>query len=88
VLARSPEIYDWLREKLTVPVVRRYFKPILRGGVKRYELDNLLGLNFLLEQSLGGGGTVSLILDPQGKTLGQALLEMEVEAPVKIIPTD
>ncbi len=86
VLARSPEIYDWLRETLTCAVVKRFFAGIVKGKVVRYELDNLLGLNFLLEQSLGGGGTVSLMLDPQGKTLSHALLEMVVDAPVKIIP--
>ena len=56
------------------------------GQSPAYELDNLLGLNFLLEQSLGGGGTVSLMLDPQGKTLSHALLEMVVDAPENIIP--
>ena len=86
VLARSPEIYDWLRETLTPTVVKRFFRGIVKGKVVRYELDNLLGLNFLLEQSLGGGGTVSLMLDPQGKTLSHALLEMVVDAPEGIIP--
>jgi hypothetical protein len=86
VLARSPEIYDWLRETLTPVVVKRFFKGIVKGEVVRYELDNLLALNFLLEESLGGGGTVSLMLDPQGKTLSHALLEMVVDAPVEIIP--
>ncbi len=86
VLARSPEIHDWLRETLTPAVVRRFFKGIVKGKVTRYELPNLDALNFLMERSLGGGGTVSLMLDPQGKTLSQALLEMTVEAPVRIIP--
>jgi hypothetical protein len=86
VLARSPEIYDWLRETLTEDIVKRFFKGIVKGRVKRHELDNLLGLNLLLEQALGGGGTVSLMLDPQGKTLSHALLEMVVDAPETIIP--
>lgn len=85
VLARSPEIYDWLRERLTAAVMRRFFKGIVKGKVTRHELHNLCALNFLLEESLGGGGTVSLMLDPQGKTLAQALLEMEMEAPVKLL---
>ncbi len=87
VLARSPEIYDWLRETLTPPVVKRFFAGIVKGKVIRHELDNLLALNFLLEEALGGGGTVSLMLDPQGKTLSHALLEMVVDAPIKIIPS-
>ncbi len=86
VLARSPEIYDWLRATLTEDIVKRFFKGIVHGEVIRFELDNLMGLNFLLENALGGGGTVSLMLDPQGKTLSHALLEMVVDAPVEIIP--
>lgn len=86
VVARSPEIYDWLRETLTAPVVKRFFRGMVKGKVVRHELDNLQALNFLLEHALGGGGTVSLLLDPQGKTMSQALLEMEVAAPVKLIP--
>ncbi|MBD3221410.1 acyclic terpene utilization AtuA family protein [bacterium] len=88
LVARSPEIYDWLREAITPTVVRRFFKGIVEGKVTRHELHNLGALNFLMERALGGGGTVSLMLDPQGKTLSQALLEMEVEAPVRIIPTE
>ncbi len=86
VVARSPEAYDWLRETLTPAVVKRFFKGIVKGRVTRHELHNLHALNFLMERSLGGGGTVSLMLDPQGKTLSQALLEMEVDAPVSIVP--
>lgn len=88
VLARSPEIYDWLRQTLTPETVKSFFEGIVKGSVVRFELDNLLALNFLLEQALGGGGTVSLMLDPQGKTLSHALLEMVVEAPVDLIPAN
>ncbi len=86
LVARSPEIYDWLRETMKPALVKRFFKGIVKGKVTRHELHNLGALNFLMERSLGGGGTVSLMLDPQGKTLSQALLEMEVEAPVRILP--
>jgi hypothetical protein len=48
-------------------------------------LDNLEGLNFLLEGALGGGGTTSLLVDPQGKTLSQALLQMEVPVPSSLL---
>jgi hypothetical protein len=81
VIARSPEIYPWLKKTLTDAVVKRYFKSICQGEVERHEVPNLLALNFLLHQSLGGGGTVSLRLDAQGKTLSHALLAMEVKAP-------
>jgi len=88
VIARSEAVYDWLRESLTAAVVRRFFRGIVKGKVVRHEVPNLLALNFLLEKALGGGGTVSLLLDPQGKTLSQALLEMEVEAPARIVPRE
>ena len=81
VVARAPEIYPWLRRTLTASVVRRRFRGICEGRVERFEVPNLWALNFLLHESLGGGGTVSLRLDAQGKTLSHALLAMEVRAP-------
>ena len=81
VIARAPEIYPWLRRTLTAALVRRRFKGICRGTVERHEVSNLYALNFLLHQSLGGGGTVSLRLDAQGKTLSHALLALEVSVP-------
>ncbi|MBI5267353.1 MAG: DUF1446 domain-containing protein [candidate division Zixibacteria bacterium] len=85
VLARSPQIYQWLVGYLTPQLVREFFKGTTHGKVLRYELDNLCGLNFLLEESLGGGGTKSLLIDPQGKTLAQALLQMPVEVPAALV---
>lgn len=81
VVARSPEIYPWLARTFTAAVVKRRFKGICLGKVERHEVPNLWALNFLLHESLGGGGTVSLRLDAQGKTLSHALLAMEVRAP-------
>jgi hypothetical protein len=86
VLARSNTIYDWLVEYLTPERVKKFFGDIVKGDVIRYRLDNLEGLNFLLNNALDGGGTESLMIDPQGKTLAQALLQMKVTAPVSIIP--
>jgi hypothetical protein len=85
ILARSPRVYDWMVAKLTAAVVKRFFRGQVFGKVTRYELDNLQGLNFLLEQALGGGGTTSLLVDPQGKTMSQALLEMKVKVPVSLL---
>ena len=81
VIARSPEIYPWLARTLTAAVVKKRFKGICLGKVERHEVPNLGALNFLLHESLGGGGTVSLRLDAQGKTLSHALLAMDVRAP-------
>lgn len=85
VLARSPQVYEWIRQNLTARVVKRFFKGQVLGQVTRYELDNLQGLNFLLDGALGGGGTTSLLVDPQGKTMSQALLEMKVEVPGEVL---
>jgi len=85
VLARTSEIYDWLVDNLTPAVVKRFFEGITFGKVIRYKLDNLHALNFLLEQTLDGGGTRSLMIDPQGKTLAQALLQMRVKVPSSLL---
>ncbi len=66
-------------EWVTAERVRRHFEGVCLGKVERFELPNLGALNFLLHNSLDGGGTVTLRSDPQGKTYGTALLRMEVE---------
>jgi hypothetical protein len=81
VIARRPEFYPVLVEQLTAERVREHFRGICHGGVERFELPNLHALNFLLHESLGGGGTVSLKTDAQGKTLSTAMLRMEIEVP-------
>ena len=81
VIARSEEIYAWMLEHLTPAFVKRYFDDVCEGEVERFELPNLLAVNFLLHRSLGGGGTLSLLLDAQGKTYAQYLLAAMVEVP-------
>ena len=66
-------------------VVKRRFAGVCKGAVERFELPNLLALSFLLHESLGGGGTLSLILDPQGKTYAQYLLAAEVEVDAALL---
>ncbi len=85
VLARSPRVYAWLRRYLTAAKVKKFFTGRVHGKVTRFELDNLEGLNFLLDGALGGGGTTSLLVDPQGKTMSQALLEMKVKVPAGLL---
>jgi len=85
VLARSPKVYAWILKNLTVAKVKKFFKGRVLGKVTRFELDNLEGLNFLLDGALGGGGTRSLLVDPQGKTMSQALLEMKVKVPASLL---
>jgi len=88
VIARSEAIYEWMLEHLTPSFVKRHFEDVCRGEVDRYELPNLLAVNFLLHQSLGGGGTLSLLLDAQGKTYAQYLLAAEVEVPEGLLNAD
>ena len=79
VIARSAELFGWMRDTLTEERVKEHFGDICKGRVERFEVPNLLALNFLLHESLGGGGTLSLLVDAQGKTYSQFLLTMEVE---------
>ena len=79
VIARRAEYYPLLVKYLTVERVTNHFAGIVMGAVERYELPNLGALNFLLHESLGGGGTRSLKNDAQGKTLGSAMLRMEID---------
>lgn len=81
VVAYSPEIYNLLKRELTTDRVKEHFKEICMGKVERYEADNLLALNFILHDSLGGGGSESLKTDAQGKTHGLGILYLELELP-------
>jgi hypothetical protein len=81
LIFRHPEIYAWANTHITSAMVKSHFLSLVKGNVKRYEMNNLLSLNFILGDSLGGGGSESLLNDAQGKTHGQALLLMEVDLP-------
>ncbi|MBI3892589.1 MAG: DUF1446 domain-containing protein [Candidatus Wallbacteria bacterium] len=87
IVARSDASYAWLREHLTASRVKQYFGALCKGEVIRHEVPNLRALNFLLQASLGGGGTVSLRIDPQGKTLSHALLAMEMKVDETVLAT-
>lgn len=79
VIAREKKYYPIIKEILTPERVKKHFEGICFGKVERFELPNLDALNFLLHETLGGGGTVSLKNDAQGKTLSSAMLRMEIE---------
>jgi hypothetical protein len=85
VAARSPLAYAFLRQALTPDVVRRRYADLVRGRVERFELPGLRALNFLLRHALGGGGTLSLRVDHQGKTLAQGLLGLELDVPEAVL---
>ena len=79
LIALRDEIYPILVREVTTERVKEHFKGICKGEVERFELPNLGALNFLLHESLGGGGTLSLMTDAQGKTFSTAMLRMEIE---------
>lgn len=79
IVARHPALYAWLAEYLTAERVAEAFDGIAFGEVERFEVPNIGALNFLLHQCLGGGGTLSLHIDAQGKTYSHALLDIDVE---------
>lgn len=79
IIAYDDNGFEIIKNYLTKERVKSYFQGICLGDVERYELPNLRALNFILHNTLGGGGTVSLKLDAQGKTLAAALLRMEIE---------
>ena len=79
IIAYKPEHYPILVRGVTADRVKAHFKELVKGKVDRYELPNLNALNFVMHEALDGGGTISLRTDAQGKTLGAALLRMEIE---------
>jgi len=79
IIAFDARHYPLLVREVTADRVKHFFGEMVKGNVERYELPNLGALNFLLHEALGGGGTLSLRIDAQGKTLGAALLRMEID---------
>lgn len=79
VIALKDEFYPLLVREVTAERVKDHFGEMVKGAVERFELPNLHALNFLLHESLGGGGTLSLMTDAQGKTFSTALLRLKIE---------
>lgn len=85
IMARSEAAYRFLKEHLSEEVMRKHMAGINFGAVKRFEADNLLVLNFLLMDSLGGGGSASIKTDAQGKTHGLGVLRMRLNVPQEVL---
>jgi hypothetical protein len=81
VIAYEPAHYELLRKELTAERVKAHLGGLVRGKVERFELPKIWALNFFLHEALGGGGTLSLRTDSQGKVLSSALLRMEIDVP-------
>ncbi len=88
IIARRPEYLPYIRAALTEEAVKSYFAHVFEGGrnprVERFELPSLHSLNFVLHESLGGGGMASLRIDPLGKGMAQQLLDFAVPVPVTL----
>ncbi len=85
IIARHPDIYPFLKKELTPERIKEHMKYVCKGKVERYELPNIGALNFILNNSLGGGGTVSLKLDAQGKTHASQVLRMDIDVPEELL---
>lgn len=81
VVAYDQASYDFLARHLTTELVKQHFQQICFGPVERFEAPNLWALNFLLHDSLGGGGSESLKTDAQGKTHGLGMMMLPLEVP-------
>lgn len=81
LIALKDEFYPILVREVTIDKVKKHFDGMVKGDIERFELPNLGALNFLLHESLGGGGTLSLMTDAQGKTFSTAMLRMFLEIP-------
>lgn len=81
LIALKDEFFPLLVREVTAERVKSHFGKMVKGSVERFELPNLGALNFLLHESLGGGGTLSLMTDAQGKTFSTALLRMSIDIP-------
>ncbi len=87
IFADDPAAYDAIRAAVTAEVVAAHFDSMIEGPVTRYEVPNVWGLKFVMEGALGGGGPRSLRSDNLGKTLGAALLRLQVDVPDAVAAT-
>lgn len=85
LVARTQSLFEWMRAAITAEWVADALSGFVKGPVQRYEIPGLRALNFVLHDSLGGGGTASLLTDAQGKTHAQALLRCVVEVPDELL---
>jgi len=82
VIAFDARHFPLLKDQVTAERVKAHFAGVVQGEVVRYELPNIAALNFVMDQTLGGGVTRSLALDAHGKSLSSALLDLEIELPI------
>lgn len=81
LFADDDAAYAVIREQVTAERVAEHFGELVGGSVTRHEVPNVWALKFVMTEALGGGGPRSLRADNLGKTLGGALLRMEIDVP-------
>jgi hypothetical protein len=81
IFADDDDTYALIVREVTAERVKEHFGSMVRGRVDRYEAANVRALNFVMQGALGGGGPKSLRADSLGKTLGGALVRLEIEVP-------
>jgi hypothetical protein len=85
IMARTKNIYDFLSKALTPERVRDHFRGMIKGDVEIYLLPNIESIEIVLRQALGGGATCTLRFDQTGKSMGQALLRLELEVEEELL---
>jgi hypothetical protein len=81
IFADDDETYALIVREVTAARVKEHFGAMVKGRVDRYEAANVRALNFVMQGALGGGGPRSLRADSLGKSLGGALVRLEIEVP-------
>ena len=84
IFADDDETYSLIAREVTSERVKEHFGSMVQGRVDRYEVPNVRALNFVLYGALGGGGPRSLRSDSLGKTLGGALVRLEIDVPASL----
>jgi len=85
LMAKTKNIYEFLSKTVTPEKVKKHFKGMIKGDVEIYSMPNLDSLELILRRALGGGATCTLRFDQTGKSMGQALLRMELEVDEKLL---
>ena len=85
LMAKTKEIYEALSKTVTSEKIKEHFRGMIKGNVEIYRMPNLDSLEIILRRALGGGATCTLRFDQTGKSMGQALLRMEVEVEEKLL---
>jgi hypothetical protein len=85
IMARTKNIYDFLSKALTPELIRDHFRGMIKGDVEIYLLPNIESIEVVLRQALGGGATCTLRFDQTGKSMGQALLRLELEVEEELL---